>query len=428
MPRALSALCPAYPGAPANADPPPQTARPFVQVQLAAGKTPKVLALPAVLTAPIRLDVVQAVHASMNKNRRQAFSVNVDAGMKPAAESWGTGRAVARVPRVGGGGTSRSGQGAFANMCRGGRMFAPTKTWRRWHRRINTNQRRFALASALAASALPSVVLARGHRIGAVAEVPLVVSADQVKSVTKTSAAAALLKKLNAYEDVEKSKATKKLRRGVGKMRNRRYVQRRGPLVVYDATKDQVSQGFRNLPGVDLCEVTRLNLLQLAPGGHVGRFVIWTEAAFAKLDAIYGNATRASSKVDYHLPRALLANPDITRIINSDEIQSKLRPAKKQIVQRHLKKNPLTNFGALVKLNPYAKTLRRRELAAQEARKKKKQALLAQRRQAAAAKGKSKPAAKKPAAKPKAKKPKIVKKQKDLRKAGKKFSKLLLSA
>ncbi len=33
----------------------------------------------------------------------------------------GTGRAVARIPRVRGGGTHRSGQAAFGNMCRGGR-------------------------------------------------------------------------------------------------------------------------------------------------------------------------------------------------------------------------------------------------------------------------------------------------------------------
>ena len=56
-------------------------------------------------------------------------------------------------------------QGAFGNMCRGGRMFAPTKTWRRWHRKVNINQKRYAVVSALAASALPSLVLARGHRI-----------------------------------------------------------------------------------------------------------------------------------------------------------------------------------------------------------------------------------------------------------------------
>lgn len=45
--------------------------------------------------------------------------------MKHSAESWGTGRAVARIPRISGSGTHRSGQGAFGNMCRKGRMAFP---------------------------------------------------------------------------------------------------------------------------------------------------------------------------------------------------------------------------------------------------------------------------------------------------------------
>ncbi len=101
----------------------------------------------------------------MAKNARQAYSVFYKAGHQTAAESWGTGRAVSRIPRVPGGGTHRSGQGAFGNMCRGGRMFAPTKVWRKWHRKVNIKEKRYAVASALAASALPSLVLARGHRI-----------------------------------------------------------------------------------------------------------------------------------------------------------------------------------------------------------------------------------------------------------------------
>lgn len=83
-------------------------------------------------------------------------------GHQTSAESWGTGRAVARIPRVRGGGTHRSGQGAFGNMCRGGRMFAPTKSWRRWHRRINVNQKRYALVSAVAASGVPALVQSKG--------------------------------------------------------------------------------------------------------------------------------------------------------------------------------------------------------------------------------------------------------------------------
>ena len=93
-------------------------------------------------TSPLRPDLVKTVHTNMNKNHRQAYSVNKYAGKQTAAESWGTGRAVSRIPRVPGGGTSRSGQGAFGNMCRGGHMFAPTKTWRRWHRKVNLNEKR----------------------------------------------------------------------------------------------------------------------------------------------------------------------------------------------------------------------------------------------------------------------------------------------
>ncbi|WP_411016750.1 50S ribosomal protein L4, partial [Salmonella sp. s51944] len=89
--------------------------------------------LPAVFKAEIRTDIVTYVHTNMRNNHRQPYAVNKHAGHQTSAESWGTGRAVARIPRVRGGGTHRSGQGAFGNMCRGGRMFAPTKTWRRWH-------------------------------------------------------------------------------------------------------------------------------------------------------------------------------------------------------------------------------------------------------------------------------------------------------
>jgi large subunit ribosomal protein L4e len=202
----------------------------------------------------------------MNKNNRQAYAVTRRAGMGTAAESWGTGRAVSRIPRVHGGGTQRSGQGAFGNMCRGGRMFAPTKVWRRWHKKINVNQRRYAVASALAATAIPSLVMARGHRIEEVPEFPLVLSND-LNGVKSTKTAKSALKCVGALADVEKSDASRKIRAGTGKARNRRYVQRKGPLVVHSGS-DAIIKSFRNLPGVDVSNVDNLNLLELAPGGH----------------------------------------------------------------------------------------------------------------------------------------------------------------
>jgi len=255
-------------------------------------------------------------------------------------------------------------------------MFAPTKTWRRWHVKISVGQRRYALVSALAASAIPSLVLARGHRISEIAEVPLVIDSNSINAVDKTKSAVALLKNLKAFGDVEKVSASHKIRRGKGKLRGRRYVQRRGPLVVY-SEKGPLVKAFRNLPGVEVANVSRLNLLQLAPGGHLGRFVIWTNDAFARLDSIYGTYKKASAeKYDYKLPRPPMANADLSRIINSDEVQSALRPKIAHSRQFIRKRNPLKNLGFMVRLNPYAKTLKRSELLAKERRAKAKQAII----------------------------------------------------
>lgn len=93
-----------------------QAARPLITVYDEAGENAGQTTLPAVFKAPIRPDVVSFVHTNMAKNKRQAYAVNVNAGHQTSAESWGTGRAVARIPRVRGGGTHRSGQGAFGNV------------------------------------------------------------------------------------------------------------------------------------------------------------------------------------------------------------------------------------------------------------------------------------------------------------------------
>jgi len=335
------------------------------------------LKMPEVFTAPIRPDIVHFVHTNMAKNKRQAYAVNVGAGHQHSAESWGTGRAVSRIPRVSGGGTSRAGQAAFGNMCRKGRMFAPTKTWRKWHRKINTNQKRYAVASALAASALPALVMARGHKINATPEIPLVVE-DALESIKLTKDAIKFLKAVGAYDDVEKCKNSKKLRAGKGKLRDRRHTMRRGPLIVY--SEDQgVTRAFRNLPGVEIASVESLNLLQLAPGGHLGRFCIWSKSAFEKMAGIYGSTKRVSSaKKGYYLPHNIMKNSDITRIINSNEIQShpKLRAPVKSSTKVLRKKNPLKNLGAMIRLNPYALTMRRSELLAQEKRAQQKAAVL----------------------------------------------------
>jgi large subunit ribosomal protein L4e len=315
------------------------------------------VSLPAVFTAPIRSDIVHYVHTLMAKNSRQAYAVSLKAGHQTPAESWGTGRAVSRIPRVPGGGTSRSGQGAFGNMCRGGRMFGPTKIWRKWHKKISVNQRRYAVSSALAATALPALVQARGHRIDNVPEFPLVLS-DSLNRTSRTKDAKAILERIGAYDDVLKSDNSKKIRVGVGKSRNRRYTQRKGPLIVYDVSEG-LDKAFRNLPGVDLSLVDNLSLLDLAPGGHLGRFIIWTKGAFEKLDSIFGTYEESAKfKSGFNLPRSFMTNADLTRIINSDEIQSIVKPAVTTQTVLPKKRNPLKNADVRIALNPYFATVK----------------------------------------------------------------------
>lgn len=301
--------------------------------------------------------------------------------MKHSAESWGTGRAVSRIPRVGGSGTSRNGQGAFGNMCRKGRMFAPIRIWRRWHRRSNLKQKRYAVATALAASAILPLVQARGHRVDSVPELPFVVS-NAAEKIERTKEAVRFLRDTGAWADVQKVIDTVKVRAGKGKLRNRRYRSRRGPLVVYSGANVPLIKALRNIPGVEVAHVSRLNLLQLAPGGHVGRFVIWTEGAFNELNNIFGTWTQQSTqKKGYHLSHSEVSNPDISRVINSNEIQSALRTSKTdRVLHKSQKDNPLTNTKALDKINPNAKLVRQAARKANEERRQARQEKLAQKR------------------------------------------------
>lgn len=223
--------------------------------------------------------------------------------------------------------------------------------------------RRFATTSALAASSVPALLLARGHKISTVPEVPLVVSSKAFDggAIIKTSAAVKLLEAVGAGPDVSKVYASRKLRAGKGKLRGRRHRQRRGPLIVYNPETDgkELVRAFRNIPGVETSSVFALNLLQLAPGGHLGRFIVWTSSAFEALDEIYGSTTTPSLlKKDFLLPSNVVHNADISRLINSSEVQAVVRPAKGEAKTKRAsvqKKNPLKNKQVLLRMNPYAK-------------------------------------------------------------------------
>merc|ERR1712096_190824 len=93
---------------------------------------------------------------------------------------------------------------------------------------------------------------------------------------------------------------------GKGKYR-RGKKQRKGPLIVYNCDAEDIV-GFRNLPGVESCHVSRLNLLQLAPGGHLGRLVVWTKDAMEALEGVYDKKAESG----FTIPDNVIQNSDVT--------------------------------------------------------------------------------------------------------------------
>merc|ERR1711974_303602 len=150
---------------------------------------------------------------------------------------------------------------------------------------------------------------------------------------------------------------------------------------IYANENSNLIKGVRNIPGVDICNVHRLNLKQLAPGGHLGRFLIFTEDAFKALDQIFGTFNApAGEKGGYHLHKTVISNPDISRIINSNEVQTAIRD-KKQAKQSHQKKiNPYTNKNVMDSINPHRNNVARVEKEANEANRKKRQEALKSKR------------------------------------------------
>merc|ERR1719167_1135207 len=168
------------------------------------------------------------------------------------------------------------------------------------------------------------------------------------------------MKRNKAHNDVDQVYKSQRMRAGKGKLRNRRKVQKKGPLVIYDEDQGLV-KAFRNIPGVETIQVSKLNLLKLAPGGHVGRFCIRTESAFKKLDSIYGTWRKASeTKKSWNLPMPKMANTDLSKLLKAEEIRKVLRAPNRKIVKaKKTKANPLKNIKAMLKLNPYAAVVKK---------------------------------------------------------------------
>jgi len=184
---------------------------------------------------------------------------------------------------------------------------------------------------------------------------------DNIQTYQKTKEAIKFLENVRAIDDVNRVNDSRSVRAGRGTMRNRRSVARRGPMLVLADGKGV--KAFRNIFGLDIANINGLNLLSLAPGGHVGRFIIWTKGAFEKLDKVFGTFTAASEvKKGFLLPAPTLTSSDVSRIMKSEEVRRALRPKKlapKRASRFRAPTNGLTNRRLRLRLNPFVRKVSR---------------------------------------------------------------------
>jgi large subunit ribosomal protein L4e len=235
--------------------------------------------LPAAFFAPVRTDLIRRAVTAYRANRRQPYGPSPKAGMRHAVSTWGKGRGVARVQRITGGRTAAESPGAV-----GGRRAHPPTPEKRLSKKMNRKERRLARSSALAATRDPELVAARGHRFRSDITLPVVVE-DDVEELEETRGAIEFLRAIGVYDDVERSRRGRKVRRGRGTMRSRRYKQPVGPLVVL-SNGGEAARGFSNLPGIQVVAPAGLNAELLAPGGDPGRLTIFSQQALGELEEL----------------------------------------------------------------------------------------------------------------------------------------------
>ena len=242
-----------------------------VPVRTTEGDTDGEVALPDVFDSEFRPDLIKKAVLAAQANRKQDYGADEYAGMRTPAESFGSGRGMAHVPR-------QNGQGRRVPQTVGGRRAHPPKADKDRSKDMNAKERRLATRSALAATADPGIVAERGHDFAEDLDLPLVVS-DEFEDLVKTQAVAELLEELGVAADIERADS-RTVRAGQGTIRGRKY---KRPTSILFVTSEEPSKAARNLAGADVATAREVNPEDLAPGGQAGRLTIWTESAIAEV-------------------------------------------------------------------------------------------------------------------------------------------------
>ena len=240
--------------------------------------------LPKQFQEELRPDLIQRTVLAIQSHRRIPYSASPSAGKRSSAKlsrrrrdyrgSYGFG--ISRVPRkiLSRRGTRMNWVGAFAPGTVGGKRAHPPKAEKVWWKKINEKERLKAIRSAISATTSKEVVSGRGHFIPD--NYPFILD-DKFEALEKTKEVMQILEKIGLNNELARVRE-KKIRAGKGKSRGRKYVKKKGPLIVVSKPNSLMGMAI-NIPGVDVIDVKRLNAELLAPGGKPGRLTLWTASS-----------------------------------------------------------------------------------------------------------------------------------------------------
>jgi large subunit ribosomal protein L4e len=227
--------------------------------------------LPAVFETPYRPDLIRRAVLAAQANRKQDYGADPFAGLRTPAESPGSGRGMAHVPR-------QNNMGRRSPNTVKGRRAHPPKAEKDHSLDINDKERKQAVRSAIAATGDADLVAERGHAFADDLDLPVVLG-DEFEDLVKTQEVVSVLEAIGLHADIERAEE-RTVRAGQGTTRGRKY---RRPSSILFVTGGEISKAARNLAGADVTTGREVNAEDLAPGTHPGRLTVWTEAALEEV-------------------------------------------------------------------------------------------------------------------------------------------------
>ena len=257
--------------------------------------------LPEVFATDYKPKLIHRAVLAMQSAKKQPKGADPRAGKKQTALYVGIRDAPAynrsmnvehaRLPRLRNRGTLLAGRTAGVPHVVGGTAAHPLKSWEVTREYINKKERKAALKSAIATSAMKELV---EKRFIVEKDLPIIVE-DALEAIVKTRDVVAALGKIGVGKDLENARGKVRKRAGKGKSRGRLWKEKKSVLIV-SAKNSPILRAARNLPGVDTVTVTSLNVELLAPGAEAGRLVVWTKGAIEELGK--------EKKVQVNVPKA----------------------------------------------------------------------------------------------------------------------------